>query len=152
MPRSIRILLVEDNPGDVYLMRRTLEEACCDLDITVVRDGAEAVRYLLKDHAPAEDHDRPPPDLVLLDLNLPKLSGHDVLVAARKREDLRALPIVVVTSSSAPADIAASYACGANCYVTKPGELTSFQSAIRAVGSFWCGIASLPPAQAGTTG
>jgi len=143
MMRPIRILLVEDNPGDADLIRDTLEESAHRLDITVIGDGAEAVAYLLRRPAP-DEADTPLPDLVLLDLNLPKMSGHDVLSEARRSQDLRSLPIIVVTSSDAASDIVTSYTLGANCYVTKPGELVAFQTAIRALGAFWLSIAKLP--------
>jgi two-component system, chemotaxis family, response regulator Rcp1 len=142
MPRRIRVLLVEDNPGDVDLIRDSLEEVVPYLDITVVGNGAEALEYLSP--RPASDAARPLPDLMLLDLNLPKVSGHEVLSEARRTSDLRTLPIVVVTSSDAMRDIVTSYALGANSYVTKPGELASFQSTVKALGNFWCNVARLP--------
>jgi CheY-like chemotaxis protein len=143
MARRIRVLLVEDNPGDVDLIRDTLEDVA-SLDITVVGDGAQALDYLGQRSGSGADRIRPLPDLVLLDLNLPKVSGHEVLSEARKISDLRALPIVIVTSSDAMPDIVTSYALGANSYVTKPGELASFQRAVKALGTFWCNVARLP--------
>ena len=144
MSRPIRVLLVEDNPGDVDLIRDSLQTATPRLDITVVGDGAEAVDYLFHRHQYSDDIDAPLPDFVLLDLNLPKLSGHEVLKEARKSTDLRTLPIIIITSSDSQPDIVMSYALGANCYVTKPGELDAFQSTMRAVGDFWCRVAKLP--------
>ena len=143
MTRPIRILLVEDNPGDVDLIKDTLQGSASRLDITVVADGAEAVDYLFHRHQYSDDVP-PTPDFVLLDLNLPKMSGHDVLKEARRSTDLRTLPIIVITSSDSQPDITRSYALGANCYVTKPGELDAFQSTMKAVGDFWCRVAKLP--------
>jgi DNA-binding response OmpR family regulator len=144
MTRRVRVLIVEDNPGDVDLIRDALAEVAPDLDITVVGDGAQALDYLLQRSGPVNERVLPLPDLVLLDLNLPKLSGHEVLSEARKAADLRSLPIVVVTSSDATRDIVASYTLGANSYVTKPGELATFQGTVRALGHFWCNVARLP--------
>jgi CheY-like chemotaxis protein len=144
MARPIRILLVEDNPGDADLIRETLAEVVPQLDVLVIGDGAEAVEYLNRRRHGSNDPEMRLPDLMLLDLNLPKMSGHEVLAEARKSPELRALPIVVVTSSDASRDIVASYRLGANAYVTKAGELTAFQSTVRALGHFWCSAARLP--------
>jgi len=141
MKRRIRVLLVEDNPGDVELIRDSLEDVA-PLDITVVGDGAAAIDYL--GQSIAADRVRPLPDLVLLDLNLPKISGHEVLHEIRQMADLRAMPVVVVTSSDATLDIVKSYSLGANSYVTKPGELAAFQNTVKALGNFWCNVARLP--------
>jgi CheY-like chemotaxis protein len=143
MPRRMRVLLIEDNPGDVDLIRDSLEDVA-PLDITVVGDGAQALQYLGQRGGSHGDRATPLPDLVLLDLNLPKISGHEVLAEARKRSDLRALPIVVVSSSDAMADIVTSYTLGANSYVTKPGDLAAFQRMVKALGTFWCNVARLP--------
>lgn len=140
----MRILLVEDNAGDVDLIRDTLQHVVARrLDITLVSDGAEAVEYLFRRRSSSDDEMRLP-DLVLLDLNLPKMTGHEVLSEVRTSTDLRALPIVVVTSSDAMRDIVTSYSLGANSYVTKPGDLATFQSTMRALGNFWCTVARLP--------
>jgi DNA-binding response OmpR family regulator len=140
--RRIRILVVEDNPGDADLIRDTLHQSVAHLDITVVVDGAEAIDYLKQrqDDSP----DSLIPDFVLLDLNLPKMNGHEVLTEARKSAGLKSIPIIIVTSSDATRDIVTSYQLGANCYVTKPGELAAFQSTMRAVSDFWCRVAKLP--------
>lgn len=141
MKRRIRVLLVEDNPGDVELIRDSLEDVA-SLEITVVGDGAQAIDYV--GQRIGAERLRPLPDLVLLDLNLPKISGHEVLLEIRRMLDLRAMPIVVVTSSDAMPDIVKSYALGANSYVTKPGELAAFQRTVKALGNFWCNVARLP--------
>lgn len=144
MNRRLRVLLVEDNPGDVDLIRDSLEEVSPHLDITVLDNGAKALDYLSHVGGTVAERNAPLPDLVLLDLNLPKISGHEVLSEARKNSDLRTLPIVVVTSSDATRDIMTSYELGANSYVTKPGELASFQRTVKALGNFWCNVARLP--------
>jgi two-component system, chemotaxis family, response regulator Rcp1 len=144
MSRRIRILIVEDNPGDVDLIKDTLEETSHRLEITVIGDGAEAIEYLLRRDRYADDGEHAAPDFVLLDLNLPKMSGHQVLIEARKVTGLRTLPIIVLTSSDASRDIVLSYALGANCCVTKPGELMAFQAMVKAVGDFWCRVVKLP--------
>jgi CheY-like chemotaxis protein len=139
--RPIRVLLVEDNPGDTDLIRDTLETRATALEITVTVDGADATDYLLRRgaHASAET-----PNLVLLDLNLPKLDGRQVLAEMKRHERLRHIPVVVLTSSDAENDIIGSYAIGASCYVTKPVDLATFQSVVRAIDAFWFTVAKLP--------
>ncbi|HET9931899.1 MAG TPA: response regulator [Polyangiaceae bacterium] len=139
--QPLRVLLVEDNPADAELTRDTLESGKVVIDIEVVVDGAQALAYLRREPPYA---DAPLPDLVLLDLNLPKLSGREVLAEMRKQPALRALPVVVLTSSDAEQDILRSYELGANCYVTKPVGLEAFQSIVRAVESFWFTVVKLP--------
>jgi CheY-like chemotaxis protein len=143
MTRPIRILLVEDNPGDVDLIREIFDEGPYRPDITVLADGAEAVEYLVHRRRHDDEVDAWPPDLMLLDLNLPKVSGHEVLRTTRGAGELRALPIIVLTSSGAARDVATSYALGANCYVTKPGDLKAFQTTIKAVSDFWFSVVRL---------
>jgi chemotaxis family two-component system response regulator Rcp1 len=141
MTRPIRVLLVEDNPGDADLVCDTLNTGDALLDITVISDGADAIDYLLTRgrHAGVEA-----PELVLLDLNLPKLDGRQVLLEMRRHDRLRAIPVIVLTSSDAEKDIARSYAVGASCYVTKPGDLATFQAVVRAIDEFWFSVAKLP--------
>lgn len=138
-----RVLLVEDNPGDADLIRDTLEAGARALDLTVVGDGAAAADYLRKiADDPRQAHRRP--HLILLDLNLPKLDGRAVLAEIRGHRRLRAIPVVMLTSSDAERDIVACYEAGASCYVTKPVDLAAFQAAVRAIDSFWLGVARLP--------
>jgi CheY-like chemotaxis protein len=143
MTAPIRVLLVEDNPGDADLIRDTLEAGPRRLDITVVTDGAAATDYLLgllgKPRPPV-----PPPDLIVLDLNLPRRDGREVLVEIKKHAALRPIPVVVLTSSDAEADIVGAYEAGASCYVTKPVDLATFQAVVRAVETFWLTVAKLP--------
>jgi CheY-like chemotaxis protein len=141
MTRPIRVLLVEDNPGDADLIRDTLDSGAQKLDMAVVGDGAAASDYLLR-RGPYADAERP--DLVLLDLNLPGVDGRRLLAEMRLHSQLRAIPVVVLTSSDAASDITGSYEAGASCYVTKPGELTAFQSAVRSIEAFWFKVAKLP--------
>ena len=144
LPRGIRILVVEDNPGDADLIRDTLRENVAHIEITVVADGADAVEYL-KRHQDADAVDARAPDFVLLDLNLPKMHGHEVLAEARKFDRLKSLPIIIVTSSDATRDIITSYELGANCYVTKPVDLEKFIVVVRSIDVFWLTVVTLPP-------
>ena len=143
MTKPIHVLLVEDNPADADLMRDTIESGKLHLDIATVRDGAEAIQYVRSQGAYAN---APRPDLILLDLNLPKVNGRQVLAEIKGDADLRGIPVVVLTSSSAENDIAQSYDLGANCYVIKPVDLKAFQSIVQTVESFWFAVVKLPSA------
>jgi len=138
--RALRVLLVEDNPGDADLVRDTLETSVRPIDIMWLPDGAVATEYVI-DLAGRHDD---PPDLVVLDLNLPKRDGRDVLHEIKKHERLRAVPVVVLTSSDAEADILACYAAGASCYITKPIGLAAFQKVVRAIDEFWLQVVKRP--------
>jgi chemotaxis family two-component system response regulator Rcp1 len=142
MHHPVHFLLVEDNPGDADLTRETLESSKVQIRLSVVCDGAEALDFLRQKgkHSEAQL-----PDLILLDLNLPKLSGRDVLAEIKASAELRHIPIVVLTSSDAERDIAESYRLGANCYITKPVDWRAFQSIVQGVESFWLTIVKLPP-------
>lgn len=140
--RPIRILLVEDNVGDVELIRETLDASHVLLDLTVVVDGVHASDYLNR-RGPYSAASRP--DLILLDLNLPRRSGLEILQEIKGDPQLRLIPIVVLTSSEEELDIMRSYASGANCYVTKPVNLTALQQVVESVKSFWFTIVRLPP-------
>jgi two-component system, chemotaxis family, response regulator Rcp1 len=141
MARAIEILLVEDNPGDVELTTKSLRTVKIRNSLHVVRDGIEAMAFLRQEGPFA---DAPRPDLVLLDLNLPTMDGREVLAAVKGNESLRSIPVVVLTSSEAETDIARSYNLGANCYVTKPVDLTQFQAIVAAIEDFWFTIVRLP--------
>ncbi|MCA9640323.1 MAG: response regulator [Polyangiaceae bacterium] len=134
-----KLLIVEDNPGDVDLVLDSLTAGA--YDITVLNDGHAAIRYLRREAEYAAVHT---PDLILLDLNLPKLGGVDVLAAMALNDDLRSIPTVVLTSSDAERDVADSYRLGANCYVRKPGDLHSYQAAVQAIEEFWFSAVRLP--------
>ena len=139
--RPLEILLVEDNPGDVLLTREALREAKVLNRVTVTSNGEEALAVLRRegDHAGSVR-----PDLVLLDLNLPRLSGLEVLTAIRTDPALASLPVVMLTSSAAERDVGDSYALGVNCYVTKPVDLEQFLHVVRSVEQFWFSIVTLP--------
>lgn len=141
MTVPIRVLLVDDNPGDADLTRETLEASKMHLDIAVVTDGIEALAYLRR-QAPFEVARLP--DLILLDLNLPRLGGREVLAEIKGDRALQAIPVVVLSSSDAEQDVLKSYQLGANCYVTKPVGLEAFQSIVRSIESFWFTVVKLP--------
>jgi CheY-like chemotaxis protein len=141
MNKPIRILLVEDNPGDADLTKETLEAGKLHLEISVAVDGVEAVAYMLR-KPPYADAELP--DLVLLDLNLPKMSGQEVLAEIKQHAALREIPVVILTSSDAEQDIVKSYQLGANCYVTKPVGLVAFQTIVQSIENFWFTVVKLP--------
>lgn len=141
MSKPIRVLLIEDNPGDSELTKDTLESSKLFLEISVAVDGAQAVDFMLR--RPPYEHVHVP-DLVVLDLNLPKVDGRAVLAEMKRHDSLRTIPVVVLTSSDAERDILQSYALGANCYVTKPVDLQAFQSIVRSIESFWFTVVKLP--------
>ena len=140
--RRIEILLVEDNPGDVRLTREALSEARVANRVTVARDGEEAMA-LLRREPPHED--APRPDLIMLDLNLPRKDGREVLAEVKQDPRLRTIPVVILTTSKYEEDVLRSYKLLANCYVTKPVDLERFLAVIRAVEQFWLGTVTLPP-------
>lgn len=139
--RPIDILLVEDNPGDVELTCRALEEAGVQNQVHVAADGAEALAFLRREgsHGSA-----PRPGLVLLDLNLPRVSGREVLAEMKAEPALQRIPVVVMSSSDAERDVCESYALHANCYIRKPADLDQFTRALRAIEEFWLGVVRLP--------
>jgi CheY-like chemotaxis protein len=141
MTSPIRVLLVEDNPGDADLTRETLQDGKLMVHIDVVTDGTRALDFLLRRPPFA---DAKPPDLILLDLNLPKMGGREVLAELSRHEALRVIPVVVLTSSEAEQDVAKSYELGANCFVTKPVGLEAFQAIVHAIESFWFTVVKLP--------
>jgi two-component system response regulator len=131
------ILLVEDNPDDVELTRIAFEEAKIANRLTVVNDGAEALDYLFARGAYAGRDPHDLPSIVLLDLNLPKLDGREVLQAIRNNDATRCLPVVVLTTSAEPFDVEASYALGVNSYIQKPVDFERFVWAVKQVGLYW---------------
>lgn len=142
MSEAIDILLVEDNEGDVHLTQEALKKAKVRNRVHTTVDGVEAMQFLRREGAFTN---APRPDLVLLDLNLPNMDGREVLEAMKADPALRAIPVVVVTSSAAEQDIVQSYALNANCYVTKPVDLQQFLHVIGSVSDFWLQIVKLPP-------
>ena len=139
--RPIEILLVEDNPGDVRLTREALAEAKVSNNLAVASDGVEALAYLRRE-APHENATRP--DLVLLDLNLPRKDGREVLGEIKADPQLRRLPVVVLTTSTAEQDILESYNLYANCYISKPVDLDQFLAIVTSIEDFWLTIVKLP--------
>lgn len=138
----IQILLVEDNAGDVRLAVEALKEGKVLNNLSVARDGVEAMAFLRKEgpHAGA-----PRPDLILLDLNLPKKDGREVLLEIKTDDDLKCIPVVILTTSAAERDIIKSYDLHANCYITKPVDLNQFMDVVQSIEGFWLTLVKLPP-------
>ena len=139
---AIDILLVEDNPGDVRLTTEALAEAKVRNTLAVARDGVEALQYLRHEH-PFEKSTRP--DIILLDLNMPRMDGREVLEEIKADPKLAAIPVVVLTTSAADEDVLRSYQLHASCYITKPVDLEQFMKVVRSVEDFWLTIVRLPP-------
>ena len=139
--RPVEILLVEDNEDDVLLTREALKEGKIWANLNVASDGLQALDFLRRD---GEHADSPPPDIILLDLNLPKKDGLWVLEQIKSDERLRHLPVVVVTTSSAEQDVLRSYRLHANCYVTKPVDFDEFISIVQSIEEFWFTVVRLP--------
>src|SRR4051812_36883021 len=141
----IEVLLVEDSPGDVRLTREAFRDANGAIHLNVANDGVEAIEFLRKT---GKHVDAPRPDLILLDLNLPKMDGREVLAHIKADESLRLIPTVILTTSDSEADIAKSYQLQANCYLSKPVQLDAFESLVRSINEFWLVKVKLPPQQA----
>ncbi len=141
-PKQIDILLVEDSPGDVRLTQEALKESKIKNTVYVVGDGVEAMDFLRKK---GRYVNMPRPDLILLDLNLPRKSGREVLEEVKQDEDLKRIPVVVLTISRAEEDIARAYNFHANCYVTKPLDFEQFVKITHSIEEFWLTIVRLPP-------
>ncbi len=137
----VHILLVEDSAADVRLTKEALRDSKVLNELHVARDGVEALDFLRRRGAFA---DRPRPDLVLLDLNLPRMDGKEVLSAMQNDPELHSIPVAVLTTSAQEADIVKSYDLGANCYLTKPVDIMQFLKVIAAVEDFWLGMVRLP--------
>lgn len=140
--KPIDILLVEDNPGDVDLAREALERNKMCNELHVVGDGDQAMAFLRREGNYAEV---PRPDLILLDLNLPKKDGREVFAEIKGDEDLKRIPVVILTLSRDEEDILKAYNLHANCYITKPIDLAQFFKVVRSIEDFWLGIVVLPP-------
>jgi two-component system, chemotaxis family, response regulator Rcp1 len=140
--RSLGVLLVEDDPGDVLIAREALLASRLTTHLDVVNDGIEALAYLRKEDEYA-DADRP--DLILLDLNLPRMTGHEVLAELKADEALRRIPVVVLTTSVAVEDITKSYDLHANVYVSKPVDFDDFAGVVKRIDDFFSSVALLPP-------
>ena len=141
MTNSKHILLVEDNEGDIMLTTEALKESASEAIITVVKDGKEAIEFLNK----TDDHaNKANPDIILLDINLPKMNGHEVLQYIKNNDNLKQIPVIILTTSSSEADINLAYKNFANCYITKPVLLDNFFDAIKTIENFWMRIVKLP--------
>ncbi len=136
--KSIHILLVEDNEGDIFLTTEALEESKIINEISVVKDGQEALDFIFK----SEHKDLP--DLILLDVNLPKRNGHEVLKELKTHPVFRKIPVIMLTTSSSRRDIDQSYENHANCFITKPVEVSDFLEAVNSIEQFWLNIVRLP--------
>ncbi|MBU0996401.1 MAG: response regulator [Proteobacteria bacterium] len=139
--RPIEILIVEDNPGDVDLAREAFANGKFNNEIQVAADGEEAMRFLKKE---GEYVDATRPDLILLDLNLPRKDGREVLAEIKQNDDLKMIPVVILTTSQAEEDILRSYNLHANCYVTKPLDVKQFFKVVKSIKEFWMSIVVLP--------
>ncbi|KKN34427.1 hypothetical protein LCGC14_0793750 [marine sediment metagenome] len=139
--KIVEILLVEDSPGDIRLTQEALKDSKISNNLHVVMDGEEALAFLKKEGRFSE---KPRPDLILLDLNLPKKDGREVLAEIKRDERLKRIPVVILTISEAEEDIYKSYNLHANCYITKPVDLEQFIKVIKATENFWFTIVTLP--------
>jgi CheY-like chemotaxis protein len=141
----VDILLVEDNPGDVRLTREALLEGKVFNNLHWAKDGVEALEFL---HQEGKHNKAPRPDIILLDLNLPKKDGREVLAAIKNDADLRHIPVVVLTTSQAEEDVARSYDLHANCFITKPVDLQKFIHVVQSIDQFWLSVVTLPSSKA----
>jgi CheY-like chemotaxis protein len=140
---SLQVLLVEDNPGDVRLTQEAFHDANRAVHLHVTSDGVEAMAFLNREGAHAQ---APRPGLILLDLNLPKMDGREVLAQIKSNDELKTIPTVILTTSKADADILKCYQLQANCYLVKPVELGDFESLVKGISDFWLTRVRLPPA------
>ena len=139
---SLEVLLIEDNPGDVELTQIALEDSKISVHLSVVEDGVKATSFL---HKEAKYDTTPTPDIILLDLNLPKKDGREVLAEIKADRLLRRIPVVVLTTSQAEEDVLKAYNLSANCYITKPVDFDQFVKIVQSIENFWFTIVKLPP-------
>lgn len=140
--KPIDILLVEDNPGDIRLTQEAFKDGKIKNTLNVVMDGEEAIHYLMKKETYINALT---PDIILLDLNLPKKDGREVLAEIKNHPELKRIPVIILTTSSAHGDILNTYTNHANCYITKPVDFNQFITVIRTIEDFWLSIVKLPP-------
>jgi CheY-like chemotaxis protein len=139
---TLEVLLVEDSPGDVRLTREAFRDAKTNINLHVATDGVAAMAFLRHEG----DHIRAPgPDFILLDLNLPKMDGREVLAHIKEDDNLKTIPTIILTTSEAEVDILKSYQLQANCYINKPVQLEAFEAIVKSVNYFWATTAKLPP-------
>jgi len=139
---AIQVLLVEDNPGDVRLTEEAFKDAKMHLEMHVAWDGVEAMEYLYRT---GDYRESPRPDLILLDLNLPRKDGRDVLAEIKAHPSLKTIPVVILTTSASDIDIESSYLLHANCYISKPVDMEGFLTVVRSIDDFWLSVVKLPP-------
>jgi len=144
--KHVKILLVEDNDGDIVLTKEAFLEAKLLNEITVAKDGEQALDYLHRREHHEHDEHWMLPDLILLDINLPRISGLEVLSEIKQHRHLKIIPVIMLTTSENEKDILASYQHYANCYITKPVDLTKFLEVVRTIENFWISIVKLPHA------
>ena len=138
----LQVLLVEDNPGDVRLTEEAFKDAKVQLEMHVAVDGVEAMEFLHREGKFAES---PRPDLILLDLNLPRKDGRDVLAEVKGDPSLMTIPVVILTTSASDVDIESSYMLHANCYISKPVDMEGFLTVVKSIDDFWLTVVKLPP-------
>lgn len=138
----VEVLMVEDNEGDRRLTEEALKDSKLKIRLNMVVDGVEALSYLRREGKYASARK---PDLILLDLNLPRMSGTEVLEQIKKEDQLKDIPVVIMTSSKAEKDVVESYRLHANCYIVKPIDLEQFGEVVRSVDHFWFSVVTLPP-------
>ena len=141
MSKPIEILMVDDNPGDIDLAREALEEGKVSNTLHIAHDGIEALAFLRRQGKYAAV---PRPDLILLDLNMPRMSGQETLAEIKKDSTLMRIPVVILTTSQAERDVTASYNLHANCYIIKPVDFGQFMSVVKAIDNFWLSVVKLP--------
>lgn len=139
--KALQILMVEDNPDDVDLTREALRDAKVVVDMSVMKDGVEAMAYLRREGSYAQ---APRPDLILLDLNMPRKDGREVLADIKADPDLRRIPVVVLTTSQAEEDVLKAYDLHVNCYIAKPVDFEQFIKVVKAIEGFWFSVVTLP--------
>ncbi len=139
--KIIDILLVEDNPADIDLTKEAFEECKFANNLHIVSDGENALAFLRKE---SNFRDKPRPDLILLDLNLPKIDGREILVEIKNDDKLKQIPVVILTTSESKEDITEMYKLHANCYITKPVDINQFIKIVQSIGDFWFSIVKLP--------
>lgn len=142
--RPVIILMIEDNPGDVLLTMEALKEVKIRNTVHVAKDGVEGIEFL---HRQGQFADAPRPDIILLDLNLPRKDGREVLAEIKADPELRRIPVVILTTSTAEQDVLRTYNLHANCYITKPVDLDQFIAVVQSIESFWFSIVKLAPSE-----
>lgn len=138
--KGIHILLVEDNAGDIMLIEEALDEAKVANKVSIANDGEKAIEFLSKN---GEHSEAPDPDLIILDINLPRINGFEVLQFIKESDELKHIPVIMLTTSSSERDIAKSYNSHANCYITKPVGVEEFLSAVTSIENFWIHLVKL---------